>query len=204
VKLTKGKGTPETGGCWMVAASMYATGTWDDQPACVPPTLRTMCVLLNDMCSDGEREELLGPHLFAPLGRDASLEAELQRAHLCADWAVRRYALGTAINAWARKWLSGEDRSRAAADAAATSAVRAAGAEAASRAAAEAAEEAARASRAATAAEASAWAAVAGAGDKQALLDLILECCEVGDNPPQELDPAKVHEVMRVVCKEEA
>lgn len=119
MKLVKGVGSPAEGGCWMVAASMYAHGKWSDQPACVPPTIRALCVRLNDMCSDGEREALIGPHLFAPMGRDASPEAEQRRAWLCAEWAVRRYALPCdATRTWAERWLSGENRSREAARAA--------------------------------------------------------------------------------------
>lgn len=214
MKLTRGQGSPETGGCWMVAASMYATGTWSDQPECVPPTLRKLCIALNDMCGDGEREELIGPHLFAPMGRDASPEAEMARANLCADWAVERYALGSNIDAWARGWLSGKDRTKFSAisveavaraavvaspgcvKAAAAAAVAAAWAASAARGCSQAAEAAAAAAGAAMAAAAMA------AGDKRALLDLILRCCEIGNNPPRDLDPRKVREVMRAVCRE--
>jgi hypothetical protein len=74
MKLTKGKGSPETGGCWMTAAAYYAENHWTDHPACVCPIITNLCIRLNDWCEDGEREKLIGPHLLTPVGtRDESL-----------------------------------------------------------------------------------------------------------------------------------
>jgi hypothetical protein len=225
----------------MVAASMYATGTWSDQPECVPPTVRTLCVKLNDLCADGEREELIGPHLFTPMGRDASKESEQARAYLCADRAVRVFApmaldaaglpaeaakmracapitdtasAGAArASACAAADAACAARASAAADAAwaartsACAARASAGAARASACAAADAACAARASAAADAARAAAWAAdaadasaCASAQTKKALLQLILDCCAIGEQPKNHLDGERVARVMRDVC----
>ncbi len=204
----------------MVAASMYAGEGWHDHPKCVPPTIRYLCVGLNDMLPDGEREKVIGPHLFTVLGRDSSAEAEKKRAMMIADWAVEMFCLTNPITCdWAKKWLSGEDKSEAAADASADAAAWAADAAAwAARAAAWAARAAARAA-AMDAAEAAAWAADAAAESAartaradqksaaaihRSLLDLILRLCEVGEQKHEAIDRAKMSEVMRTVCLAEA
>ena len=78
MKLTNGIGNPREGGCWMVVASMYSENRWTDHPKCVDPLIRCMCILLNDsISSDERREELIGPHLWAPIGtRQRNLEAK--------------------------------------------------------------------------------------------------------------------------------
>ena len=89
VKLTDGVGSPEEGGCWMVAASYYETGEWYDQPACVCPVIRLLCIPLNDwMESDEERERIIGPHLFAPVGTAAGRAMEWRRFWRTLDWMV--------------------------------------------------------------------------------------------------------------------
>lgn len=78
-----------------MAAVHYYTrrdASWSDHPKCVPPTVLRLCVELNDTCADGEREELIGPHLFAPVGISSDPEHEQARAFLCADMAVRVWA----------------------------------------------------------------------------------------------------------------
>lgn len=178
MKLTKGRGSPEKGGCWMVAASMYATGKWSDQPECVPPTIRRLCIVLNDILPDGEREAVIGPHLFDPMGRDSSPEAEAKRANMIADWAVEMFARF----GWAKKWLSGEDRTSTSAKAA---------------------NEAASVAKAAAYAAASA-ADAASVKEKQqicrSLMDLILRICQVGEKKTEQLDGERVESVMRQVC----
>ncbi len=89
MKLTKGKGNQEKGeGCWMIAAAMYNDEGWTDHPECVPPTLQQMCMGFNDALEDDVREETISPHLFAPMGRDKSVEAEKERAELAMETAV--------------------------------------------------------------------------------------------------------------------
>jgi len=71
MKLAKGVGSiEEGGGCWMALADYYTRGAldWSDQPECVDPMIRELCIFFNDWCVDGEREELIGPHLWAPIG----------------------------------------------------------------------------------------------------------------------------------------
>ena len=89
VKLTRGVGSPATGGCWMVAASYYASGEWHDHPACVCPTIRALCIFLNDrIWIDEERERLIGPHLFTPVGTAAGRGMEWRRTWHVLDWMV--------------------------------------------------------------------------------------------------------------------
>lgn len=133
----------------MVAASMYAGEGWHDHPSCVPPTIRKLAIAANDLLPDGERERIIGPVLFEPLGRDMSDAAEVERAQIIADWAVRRYVLNCGVKRvedWATKWLSYEDRTETAAEAA----------------------EAAKAAKAEAAAGAASWAAEAEAAEAEA------------------------------------
>jgi len=97
MKLIFGEGSPNRGACWMTALNWHTgNAAWTDKAplACVDEGVRTLCIRLNDMCADGaERERLIGPHLFAPLGTRTEDAAVLrQRAYLCADYAVRRFA----------------------------------------------------------------------------------------------------------------
>jgi len=92
MKLTKGPGSPGKGGCWMVAVQQYTEPTmthkktiklldgtkmeavvfrdnaWHDHPECVHPVIREFCIWMNDNCPDEERESIIGPHLFDPVG----------------------------------------------------------------------------------------------------------------------------------------
>lgn len=75
MKLTLGQGSPTRGGCWMVAVQRYTENEgWHDHPECVDPSIRALCILINDWLPDGDRERVIGPHLFAPVGtRSADL-----------------------------------------------------------------------------------------------------------------------------------
>lgn len=82
MRLTKGSGSPATGGCWMVAVQRYTENEgWHDHPECVCPVIRGLCIEMNDRLPDGDRERIIGPHLFAPVGtrRDDLLQARLAR-----------------------------------------------------------------------------------------------------------------------------
>ena len=96
MRLVNGEGSPTTGACWMSALHYYTRqdASWTDRApwACVSPVIRTLCIRLNDLCSDGEREALIGPHLFTPIGTASSPEIEQRRTFLCADRAVRVFA----------------------------------------------------------------------------------------------------------------
>ncbi len=199
MNLVRGIGSPGEGACWM-SALHYHTRTmtdhsWSDRPAYVPETIRELAVRLNDWCEDGEREWLIGDHLFEPVGCDPSPASEMRRLEIIVGaaitWTLRMYR-EPSYGAWAECWLSGEDRSMAAAEDAASAAA-AADAAAALEAgtdlyttAADAAAVAVAAAAAAVAttskamAAAAAMAAVA-APTKLLLFGLILRCCAVGD-----------------------
>lgn len=71
MKLVVGAGSPTTGACWMSAVNWYVKGgksVWTDHPECVDPLIASLCISLNDRTPNGEREALIGPHLFAPVG----------------------------------------------------------------------------------------------------------------------------------------
>lgn len=92
IRLVRGAGSPETGACWMSALSHYAGYRWSDQPECVDPIIRTLCVYVNDWLPDEHRERVIGPHLFAPIGTQQGRELSERRAFACVDRAVRVYA----------------------------------------------------------------------------------------------------------------
>lgn len=92
LKLVRGAGSPQVGACWMSAISYYAGYEWSDHPACVDPAIRGACIALNDaLGSDEDRANLIGPHLFAPLGTAGSPELSRQRALMFANIALRRW-----------------------------------------------------------------------------------------------------------------
>src|SRR5206468_1836410 len=119
--------------------------SWSDHPACVSPVIRILAIQFNDICQDGEREALIGPHLFAPVGTATGLKDDQHRAYWCADRAVRLFA-----------------------------------------------------PRAVVAAAAAAVVAV-GEAIKQDLLQLILDCCAIGDR--REVCPVKTREQVLEFCK---
>lgn len=94
MKLVSGSGSEQTGACWMSALHWYTRRdrTWSDHPDCVSPVIRELCIRLNDMCIDGEREELIGKHLFASVGTNTGEADDQRRAYLCADRAIRVFA----------------------------------------------------------------------------------------------------------------
>ena len=95
MKLVKGKGAPGVGACYMSAINYYVTNgeTWSDQPECVSPVIRSLCIQLNDMCeSDEERERLIGPHLFDPVGTAGDEALDRRRAFKAADMVCQVWA----------------------------------------------------------------------------------------------------------------
>ena len=184
-----------------MAAIHYYTrrdNSWSDHPACVSEVVRSLAIRLNDMCEDGEREELIGPHLWAPVGTATGHEDEVRRACLCADRAVRVWA-PRALEAAGRVEDAARLRAlppvvdritaRAAANAAAYTA----------KAAAKAAAYAYAAYAYAYAATAAYTAAYTAKAAKAEILDLILECCAIGTRA--EVCPTKTREeVIREAC----
>ena len=183
MKLSSGIGNIEDRGCWMTAVSVYANETWSDHPSCVPPVIRRLCVKLNDMLpSDAERGRVIGPVLFLPVGADPSPGAEQERAFLCADRAVRVFApkaldaAGMTDEAQALRDLQPvtNKESAHAARAGADAAVRAANAVA-----------------------AAVWAADAAADAAADLIQLIVDCCHVGQK--SEADTERVAETLEPI-----
>lgn len=206
LKLVKGAGSEKDGACWMSAIHMFtrSDNSWSDHPDCVSPIVRELCIALNDDCPDGEREALIGQHLFAPLGTNTGEADDQRRAYLCADRAVRYWApaaleaAGLSAEAGTLRALSPivDERTALAAEAAAKLVEDGALAMT---------SVSARASAGAWAwvsawasgiawvsawawARASAWAS-ASAGMRRELLQLILDCCAIGT--PVEVVPSR-------------
>ena len=93
IKLVHGVGTPDGGGCWMAALSVYTNDEWSDHPACVCPVIRHLCIQINDaLPSDESRGRIIGPRLFDPVGTKADEATTEARRWVLADAAVRRFA----------------------------------------------------------------------------------------------------------------
>ena len=207
IKLVSGIGSPDTGGCWMAAISVYSGDSWSDHPDCVCPIIRQLCISINDsISSDEARGRIIGPVLLLPVGTatDDKSVNDARRWHLI-DAAVRRFAphalrsAGLADEADSLEGLpevtaaNAANAARAAANAAnaanaASAAANAAyaadaAARAAARAAADAAARAAAAADADAAARAAAATAAADARDKfiaQVAIPVIVELCNIG------------------------
>lgn len=93
LKLTSGTGSPDTGGCWMSVLSLYSGASWGDQPPCVCPVIRTLCIQANDsISSDAERGRILSDVLLEPVGT-ATDDAAVTHARMwhLVDAAIRRF-----------------------------------------------------------------------------------------------------------------
>jgi len=210
MKLTRGVGSKETGGCWMAVNHYYENGSldWNDQPSCVCPVIRALAITLNDRLIDGERERLIGPHLFTTMGtRDDSLMPKR------VQMAVR-FALDCAADAldgvgvkhdlredfgedYSAAWYAAEYAAGYAAGSAGYAAGYAAWSAGSAGYAAESAAESA-AEYAGYAGSAAGYAAGYAAESAERLLQLILDMCAL--STPVELDAGKRTEALRVVC----
>lgn len=95
MRLVNGAGSESKGACWMSAIQWYTRkdNAWNDHPECVSLIIQRLAIRLNDNCaSDDEREALIGPHLFEPIGTNTGEADEITRAYICADRAVRTFA----------------------------------------------------------------------------------------------------------------
>jgi hypothetical protein len=64
-----------------------------DHPDCVDPVIRQLCITINDhLPSDAERDRVIGPHLYAPVGTAQGRDLMQRRAFRVADEAVRVWA----------------------------------------------------------------------------------------------------------------
>ncbi len=81
--------TPEDGRCAMEWVSHLAGEPHGDEPVCVSPVLRALCIALNDGLDDEPRQRLR-PYLARTIGTaDDGLDQE--RAWMAMDWLVRVY-----------------------------------------------------------------------------------------------------------------
>jgi hypothetical protein len=66
--LTKGASFgPKNGACIMDAVSWFEYGHLGDRPPCVCPVIGQLCIVINDMLSDDERQKLK-PYIFKVIG----------------------------------------------------------------------------------------------------------------------------------------
>jgi len=191
MKLVAGQGGQGQGACWMSAIHWYTRADkpgfqWSDHPECVDPVIRSLCISLNDSLPDDKaRGEIIGPHLFRPVGTLVSNELTIRRAFKCADVAIRKFAVGALRAAKLNKEADKLEILPEVKDKATS--------EAASRA-------ASAASRAAS--RAASWAASWAASAASKRLDLILELCDMGhDEVSCSLTQRQVIEFIDGGCK---
>ena len=81
--------TPEDGRCAMEWVSHLAGEPHSDEPACVSPVLRALCIALNDGLEDEPRQRLR-PYLARTIGTAAD-GLDGARAWMAMDWLIRVY-----------------------------------------------------------------------------------------------------------------
>ena len=100
---------PQDGRCAMEWVAHIAGERHSDQPACVSPVVRALCVALNDGLDCSARQRLR-PYLTRTIGTSGDGLDE-RRAWMALDWLIRVYA-----PAWLRRAGLHEDATRLAAD----------------------------------------------------------------------------------------
>ena len=81
--------TPQDGRCAMEWVSYLAGEPHSDEPVCVSPVLRALCVALNDGLADAPRQRLR-PYLTRTIGTAAD-GLDPARAWMAMDWLIRAY-----------------------------------------------------------------------------------------------------------------
>ena len=81
--------SPQDGRCAMEWVSYLAGEPHSDQPTCVSPVLRAMCIALNDGL-DQEPRQRLRPYLTRTIGT-AEDDLDTWRGWLAMDWLTRTY-----------------------------------------------------------------------------------------------------------------
>ncbi len=81
---------PNDGRCAMEWVSHLAGEPHSDQPRCVSPVLRALCIALNDGLDDGPRQRLR-PYLARTIGTSDD-DLDPARSWLAMDWLIRLYA----------------------------------------------------------------------------------------------------------------
>ena len=90
--------TRDAGMCVMEATSYFAGEPHSASPECVPVSIRSFLISLNDVLeTDEERNRLLRSYIPRIVGLDRSPELEQRRAWLAVDWIVREF-----LPAWLR------------------------------------------------------------------------------------------------------
>ncbi|MGI8713110.1 MAG: hypothetical protein ACR2NR_08010, partial [Solirubrobacteraceae bacterium] len=82
--------TPDDGRCAMEWVSFLAGEPHGDEPLCVSPVLRALCIALNDGLDDEPRQRLR-PYLTRTIGT-AGDGLDVPRAWMAMDWLIRVYA----------------------------------------------------------------------------------------------------------------
>jgi hypothetical protein len=82
--------TPDEGRCAMEWVSHLAGEPHSDQPRCVSPVLRAVCIALNDGLDD-EARQALRPYLSRTIGT-AEDGLDPARAWMALDWLIRDYS----------------------------------------------------------------------------------------------------------------
>ena len=96
--------TPRRGACFMEFASYLAGERWSDHPQCTDTVLGALARAVNDLVSDGRRQELLGD-VPRVIGLTASAEGALRVAASAAASALpvssmhRQHALAVGLRA---------------------------------------------------------------------------------------------------------
>jgi len=97
IKLVSGPGSPENGGCWMSALSVYEGSVWSDHPECVDIPTREICIRINDLLSSDEvRGKVIGPRLFDPIGTAGDPDATRKRLEILVDASINLFAADAA------------------------------------------------------------------------------------------------------------
>lgn len=95
IKLGVGAGKPGESVCWMTALQSHIGGQWTDQCECVDPTIRALCIMINDLYGEQNEtrtEDILNFGLFRVLGTTGTLEEMHRRLFHLVDIALRRWA----------------------------------------------------------------------------------------------------------------
>jgi hypothetical protein len=81
--------SPQDGRCAMEWVSHLAGEAHSDEPSCVSPVLRAMCIALNDGLEHAPRQRLR-PHLVRTIGT-AGDGLDIERGWMAMDWLIRVY-----------------------------------------------------------------------------------------------------------------
>jgi hypothetical protein len=117
INLSKGgHNSFEQGHCAMEAVAWYTDEQHSDHPQCVSPAIAAAMRVYNDRLPDSKRNIILKPLLLEVIGTNTTLDDEITRAKISADYAKQFAELTTADAARAATYAA--DAARYTADAA--------------------------------------------------------------------------------------